>query len=83
MADLNRYRTPDFTLIDATVGMAEAHLWGPVCDPPPNRLIASFDPVAADACGTALLKRDWRRIGHIALLNGVLGQAEPLEMVEI
>ena len=32
--DLNRYRTPDFTKLDATVGMQEAHLWGPTCNPP-------------------------------------------------
>ncbi len=74
--DLNRYRTPDFSLIDATVGMAEAHLWGPVCDPAPNLLIASFDPVAVDAYGTEILHRDWRKIGHISMADGVLGYAE-------
>jgi len=50
--DLNRYRTPDFTIIDAAVGMAQAHLWGPTCNPPVNKIIASYDPVAADSCGT-------------------------------
>ncbi len=80
--DLNRYRTPDFTVIDATVGMAEAHLWGAHCDPAPNMLIASFDPVAADAHGTRILGRDWRRIGHISMADGVLGHAEA-EVVEV
>ncbi len=73
--DLNRYRAPDFTLLDATVGMAEAHLWGPTCQPPVNRLIAGFDPVAVDAIGAGLLGQDWRRIGHIRLGDGVLGSA--------
>lgn len=81
--DLNRYRTPDFTLLDATVGMQEAHLWGPCCDPPPNRLAAGFDPVAVDAYGCMLLKRDWREIGHIRMAHKELGRAEPLEVVEV
>ncbi len=80
--DLNRYRTPDFTLIDATIGMAEAHLWGAHCDPAPNMLIASYDPVAADAFGTKVLGRDWHRIGHISMADGVLGYADA-KIVEI
>lgn len=80
--DLNRYRTPDFTVLDATVGMAEAHLWGPTCKPPPHRLAAGFDPVAIDAYGAGLLKKDWRAIGHISQAHQELGIAEPLEIVQ-
>lgn len=74
--DLNRYRTPDFTVLDATVGMSEAHLWGPVCSPAKNKLAAGVDPVAIDAWGCTLLGRDWRKIGHIRLADGVLGSGE-------
>lgn len=74
--DLNKYRTPDFTILDATVGMKDAHLWGDVCEPPPGVIAASFDPVAIDAYGTELLKRDWRSIAHIAEADGVLGNVE-------
>ncbi len=81
--DLNRYRTPDFTLLDATVVMRVAHLWGPTCDPPPNRLVAGYDPVAIDAYGTGLLERDWRQVGHIRAAHGVLGCAEPLAVTEV
>jgi len=81
--DLNRYRTPDFTLLDATVGMGEAHVWGPPCDPPLRRLAAAFDPVAVDAYGADLLQRDWRRIGHICDAHGELGQAEPLAIIAV
>jgi len=80
--DLNRYRTPDFTVIDAAVGMAQAHLWGPICNPPVNKVAAAYDPVAADAYGTSLLGRSWQDIGHIRLADGVLGKAEPLEARE-
>jgi uncharacterized protein (DUF362 family) len=81
--DLNRYRTPDFTVLDATFGMQEAHLWGPTCEPPPNRLAAGYDPVAIDAYGSGLLGRDWRKIGHISRAAGKLGTADPLRIVEL
>ncbi|MCL7487957.1 MAG: DUF362 domain-containing protein [Desulfobulbaceae bacterium] len=81
IADLNRYRAPDFTLLDASVGMPEAHLWGPACDPPVNRLAAAYDPVAMDAHGAGLLKKKWQDIKHINLVNNELGRAAPLTIV--
>ena len=74
--DLNRYRTPDFTLLDASIGMAEAHLWGAHCDPPVNQLAASADPVAIDSYGASLLGCNWRDIGHIRMADTLLGKAE-------
>ncbi len=81
--DLNRYRYPDFTVLDATVGMAEAHLWGPVCDPKPNLLLAGADPVAVDARGAQILRRDWRNIPHISMANGILGFETPRKMIYV
>ncbi len=81
--DLNRYRTPDFTLLDATVGMALAHLWGPTCDPPVGRLASGYDPVAIDSYGCELLGRDYKEIGHIRDAHELLGLAEPLDIVEL
>ncbi len=81
--DLNRYRTPDFTVLDATVGMQEAHLWGPTCNPPPNKLVASYDPVAVDAYGTGLLRRDWQKVGHLQMAHKELGLAEPLNVLSV
>ena len=81
--DLNRYRTPDFTLLDATIGMQEAHLWGPTCDPPPNRLAAGYDPVAMDSYGCSLLGIKWNSVGHLDMAHGILGQAAPLSVLEV
>ncbi|MBW2466449.1 MAG: DUF362 domain-containing protein [Deltaproteobacteria bacterium] len=81
--DLNRYRAPDFTLLDATIGMQEAHLWGPTCDPPPNRLAAGYDPVAVDSYGCDLLGIKWESVGHLALAHKILGRAAPLTIREI
>ena len=81
--DLNRYRTPDFTLLDATVGMQEAHLWGPTCDPPPNRLAAGYDPVAMDSYGCDLLGIKWDSVGHLEMAHGLLGSAAPLTVLDV
>ena len=81
--DLNCYRTPDFTLLDATIGMQEAHLWGPTCDPPPNRLAAGYDPVAIDSYGCSLLGITWNTIGHLAMAQGNLGTAESITIREV
>lgn len=80
--DLNRYRTPDFTLLDASVGMAEAHLWGRHCDPPVGRLAAGWDPVAIDSYGATLLGKKWQTIGHIKMADRVLGTSGPLTVVD-
>ncbi len=74
--DLNRYRAPDLAFVDATVGMAEYHLGGDLCDPPIGKLIVGSDPVAVDAAGAQLLGRDWRAVDHIRMADGVLGRAE-------
>ena len=81
--DLNRYRTPDFTLLDATIGMQEAHLWGPRCDPPPNRIAAGYDPVALDSYGCSLLGIKWNSVGHLDMAHGILGHAAPLTVIEV
>lgn len=66
IVDLNRYRTPDLSLMDATVGMPDFHLGGAHCNPPLNKLIAGFNPVEVDRGGAELLGLDWRSIPHLA-----------------
>lgn len=63
--DLNRYRQPDMTLMDATVGLADFHLGGRKCHPPVNMLLAGFDPVEVDREAAMLLGIDWGRIPHL------------------
>lgn len=81
--DLNRYRTADFTVLDATRGMAQAHLWGPECDPPVHRLAVSWDPVAIDSYGCELLGKQYEQIPHIKHADGQLGCGSPLDIIEI
>ncbi len=63
--DLNKYRTPDLSLIDATIGLSEYHLGGAECSPPVNKIVASFDPVACDRQAAKLLGKDWKKIPHL------------------
>ena len=65
IVDLNRYRTPDLSLMDATVGMPDYHLGGAHCDPPLGKLIAGFDPLQVDRRSAELLGLRWQRIAHL------------------
>ena len=64
--DLNRYRSPDFTVMDASVGLADYHLGGARCNPPAGRILAGVDARAVDRAAAGLLGLDWRTIGHLA-----------------
>ncbi len=63
--ELNRYRTPDLTVLDATIGLQEYHMGGRQCDPPVNKLVAGFDPVEVDRTAAQLLGFDWKQIPHL------------------
>lgn len=65
IADLNQYRTPDFSIMDATIGMADYHLGGRHCDPPAGKILAGFDPWEMDREAARLLGLDWRTIPHL------------------
>ncbi len=62
---LNGYRQPDFTVMDATVGLMDYHLGGARCNPPANKILAGADAGAVDREAAALLGMDWHSIGHL------------------
>jgi uncharacterized protein (DUF362 family) len=64
--ELNRYRSPDLTVMDASVGLAESHLGGPKCDPPIGKILAGYDPLELDRQAAGLLGLDWHDIGHLS-----------------
>ncbi len=65
ITDLNTYRCPDLTLMDASIGLSEYHLGGPECDPPLSKLLAGFDPLAVDRMGAEFLGLDRAKIHHL------------------
>jgi uncharacterized protein (DUF362 family) len=66
IVELNRYRSPDFTVMDATIGLADFHLGGNCCEPPVNRILAGRDARAVDREAASLLGMDWTQIAHLA-----------------
>lgn len=64
--DLNRYRSPDLSLMDASVGLAEFHLGGRHCLPPAKKIITGSNPLEVDRQAAKLLGLDWKRIPHLA-----------------
>lgn len=65
IVDLNHYRKPDLSIVDASVGLAEYHLGGKRCHPPVSKIVAGFDPVQVDRISAELLGFDWRKIPHL------------------
>lgn len=65
IVELNRYRTPDLTVLDASIGLSRYHLGGPRCDPPVNKVVAGFDARAVDREAARLLGHRWQEIPHL------------------
>jgi uncharacterized protein (DUF362 family) len=65
--DLNTYLTPDLSIMDCSIGMAEYHLGGPRCSPPVGRIIAGYNPWEVDRKACDFLGLDWRTIKHVAV----------------
>lgn len=65
IVELNRYRKPDYTVMDATIGLADYHLGGACCQPPVNRILAGFDAQAVDREAAGMLGLNWQDIGHL------------------
>jgi uncharacterized protein (DUF362 family) len=63
--DLNRYRSPDFTIMDASIGMPDQHLGGRHCDPPVAKLVGGFAAGNVDRFSAELLGIDWRAVAHL------------------
>jgi len=78
--DVCLYKSPDLSVVDATVALTGMHLAG---EPKELGLIlASFDPVAVDAVGSELLGHDPARIEYLQLANGPLGTMDDIKLIE-
>lgn len=65
VSELNRYVTPWLSVMDGSVGLADYHLGGAVCDPAPEVILAGFDPKELDRRAAEILGIDWKDIGHL------------------
>lgn len=78
--DVCLYRSPDLSVVDATVALTGMHLAGTPRQL--NLILASFDPVAVDAVGSELLGHDPSRIEYLQLANGTLGSMDDIQVIE-
>ena len=77
--DINLYKAPDLSVVDASVALTGMHLSG--VPKAFGVILASFDPVAVDAIGSEMLGHDPRAIEYLKLANGVLGSMDDIEIV--
>lgn len=63
--DLNAYILPDFTIMDASVGLSEYHLGGAECVPPVGKMIGGYNPYRIDQISAELLGLNWKKIPHV------------------
>jgi uncharacterized protein (DUF362 family) len=66
IVDLNLYRCPDLSVMDASIGMADFHLGGRHCSPPVKKIVAGYDPISVDRQAADLLGLEWRQIPHLS-----------------
>jgi uncharacterized protein (DUF362 family) len=77
VVDVCLYKKPSLSVIDASTALSGGHLWG--TEKKIGFILASFDPVAADAAGSKLLGHDPNKIEYLKLSNGKLGSMESIE----
>jgi len=71
VVDVCLHKSPDLCVVDAVTALTGMHLAGT-----PRRfdlILASFDPVAADAAGSELLGHDPEELDYLRMADGVLG----------
>jgi len=81
VVDICRYKRPDLCVVDAAVALTGAHLYGE-----PERIdtiLAGADPVAVDTVGSGLLGHKPERIKYLKWADGVIGQMNDIDLVEV
>lgn len=81
--DLNLYKKPELTICDGKIGQKEQEIDGKPCNPPINKIFASYDPVAIDSFVAKLFGYNWEEIKYLVYANNKLGNAEKFEIIDI
>jgi uncharacterized protein (DUF362 family) len=79
VVDVCLYKNPSLSVIDASKALSGGHLSGRHVDC--GLILASFDPVAADSAGSALLGHDPNTIEYLVRSHGRLGSMKDVEIV--
>jgi uncharacterized protein (DUF362 family) len=79
VVDVCLHCSPSLSIVDASVALSGGHLSG--TRKPLGLILASFDPVAADAVGSSLLGHDPGRIEYLVRAHGRLGSMKQIQIV--
>lgn len=80
VVDICRYKKPDLSIVDASVGLTGMHLAGK--KKKIGLILAGFDPVAVDTIGSELLGHDPRRLPYLTLADGLLGSMHDIQVLQ-
>jgi uncharacterized protein (DUF362 family) len=80
VVDICRYKTPDLSVVDASVALKGMHLAGR--HKKIGLILAGFDPVAVDTLGSKLLGHNPKKLPYLTLANGLLGSMDDIEIVK-
>lgn len=69
VSDIIRVARPDWTVVDATVGMRESHIAGIPMVPPANMVFGSCDSLEADKYGASILGHNWKDIEYLKKID--------------
>lgn len=69
VSDIIRVAPPDWTIVDATVGMRGSHISGSPMAPPANMVFGSCDSLKADKYGASILGHDWKDIEYLIKID--------------
>ena len=79
VVDVCLYKSPDLSVVDASVALTGSHLSGR--KKPVNLILAGFDPVAVDAVGSELLGHDPAWVHYLTSAEGRLGSMKNIEIL--
>ena len=79
VVDVCLYKKPDLSIVDASVALTGMHLSGRHKNI--GLILASFDPVAIDTIGSALLGHDPQTLPYLTLANNLLGSMKDIEIL--
>jgi uncharacterized protein (DUF362 family) len=80
VADINLYKKPGLSIVDASVALTGSHLGGT-----PKKLgaiLASSDPVAVDTLGSRLLGHNPKKLEYLRLSNNLHGSSTGFQVVK-
>jgi uncharacterized protein (DUF362 family) len=84
IVDINSYKSPDLSIVDARIGQYGNEIYGRPADPPFNIIFGGYDPMAVDMTGAVFLGHDPKKVRHLRLaLSKGFSSIKGMEDIEL